>query len=124
HRCTTFFKRHGAILMIRHTPIHFAMGLWNRFSSLLDSLRPLAALVARAYLAQVFFLSGLTKIRDWEITLLLFTEEYQVPLLSPQVAAVMGTGGELVLPVLLLLGLAGRDRKSTRLNSSHVKISY
>lgn len=94
--------------MIRHTPIHFAMGLWNRFSSLLDSLRQLAALVARAYLAQVFFLSGLTKIRDWEITLLLFTEEYQVPLLSPQVAAVMGTGGELVLPVLLLLGLAGR----------------
>lgn len=94
--------------MIRHTPIHFALALWSRFSSALDSLRPLAALVARAYLAQVFFLSGLTKIRDWEITLLLFTEEYQVPLLSPQVAAVMGTAGELVLPVLLLLGLAGR----------------
>ncbi|HEX5739844.1 MAG TPA: DoxX family protein [Hydrogenophaga sp.] len=94
--------------MIRFTPLHQALDLWNRFSDALDSLRPLAALVARGYLAQVFFLSGLTKIRDWEITLLLFTEEYQVPLLSPQVAAVMGTAGELVLPVLLLLGLAGR----------------
>ena len=69
---------------------------------------PLAALLARAYLAQVFFLSGLTKLRDWDTTLLLFTEEYKVPLLSPEVAAVMGTAGELVLPVLLLFGLAGR----------------
>ena len=56
----------------------------------------------------MFFLSGLTKVRDWDTTLLLFTEEYKVPLLSPGVAAVMGTAGELVLPVLLLLGLAGR----------------
>lgn len=94
--------------MMPFTPLLCALGFWNRFSGALDSLRPLAALTARVYLFQVFFLSGLTKIRDWEITLLLFTEEYQVPLLSPQVAAVMGTVGELVLPVLLLLGLAGR----------------
>ena len=47
-------------------------------------------------------------IHDWDITRLLFTEDHQVPLLSPEVAAVMGTGGELVLPVLLVLGLAGR----------------
>ena len=82
--------------------------LWRTLTAVLDSLRPLAALVARAYLAQVFFLSGLTKLRDWDTTLLLFTEEYKVPLLSPEVAAVMGTAGELVLPVLLLFGLAGR----------------
>ena len=60
------------------------------------------------YLAQAFFLAGLTKLRDWETTILLFTEEYRVPLLSPQLAAISGTAGELVLPVLLLLGLAGR----------------
>ena len=71
----------------------------------LDVLRPLAALLARLYVAQVFFLSGLTKLRDWETTLFLFTEEYKVPVLPPAVAAVMGTGGELVLPVLLVLGL-------------------
>ncbi|HEY0821916.1 MAG TPA: DoxX family membrane protein, partial [Rhizobacter sp.] len=50
----------------------------------------------------------LTKIHDWDTTLALFADEYQVPLLPPPVAAVMGTAGELVLPVLLLLGLGGR----------------
>lgn len=74
----------------------------------LNLLQPLAALLARLYVAQAFFLSGLTKLRDWETTLFLFTEEYKVPVLSPAVAAVMGTGGELVLPVLLALGLGGR----------------
>ena len=82
--------------------------LWLGATGLIDALRAPAALAARLYLAQVFFLSGLTKVRDWDITLLLFTEEYRVPLLSPEVAAVMGTGGELILPVLLLLGLSGR----------------
>jgi putative oxidoreductase len=82
--------------------------LWSVVTQMLNAAQPLAALAARVYLAQVFFLSGLTKIRDWETTLLLFTEEYKVPLLSPQLAAISGTAGELVLPVLLLLGLAGR----------------
>jgi putative oxidoreductase len=50
----------------------------------------------------------LTKVRHWETTLALFEDEYQVPLLSPALAAVLGTAGELVLPVLLALGLAGR----------------
>ncbi|MEK8049318.1 DoxX family protein [Ideonella sp. DXS22W] len=68
----------------------------------------LAQLAARWHVAQVFFLSGLTKLRDWDTTLALFQDEYHVPLLPPGVAAVMGTGGELVLPVLLLLGLGGR----------------
>lgn len=76
--------------------------------------RPLAALqalllfAARLYLAQVFLASGLTKLRDWEITLALFTDEYAVPLLPPPLAAWLGTGGELLLPVLLVLGLGGR----------------
>ncbi|MBL8277900.1 MAG: DoxX family protein [Pelomonas sp.] len=68
----------------------------------------LALLVARLYVAQVFFLSGLTKLRDWSSTLALFNDVYQVPLLPPVLAAYMGTAGELVLPVLLVLGLAGR----------------
>lgn len=67
-----------------------------------------AQLAARLYLAQVFFSSGLTKLRDWEITLALFEDEYRVPLLSPALAAALGTAGELALPVLLALGLAGR----------------
>lgn len=82
--------------------------LWRPVTRLLDTLQTPAALLARLYLAQAFFLAGLTKLRDWDTTLLLFTEEYQVPLLPPGLAAVMGTAGELVLPVLLLLGLGGR----------------
>lgn len=81
---------------------------WRRLVALLESLQPLAQLAARLYVAQVFFLSGLTKIGNWETTLALFEDEYHVPLLPPPVAAVMGTGGELVLPVLLALGLGGR----------------
>ena len=82
--------------------------LWQRLVALLESLQPVALLAARAYVAQVFFLSGLTKLRDWDTTLALFADEYHVPLLPTELAAVMGTGGELVLPVLLLLGLGGR----------------
>jgi putative oxidoreductase len=65
----------------------------------------LVLLAARAYLAKVFFLSGLTKINSWPSTLALFNDEYSVPLLSPELAAVLATAGELVLPILLILGL-------------------
>lgn len=71
-------------------------------------LQSVALLAARLYVAQVFFLSGLTKLRDWSSTLALFNDVYQVPLLPPVLAAYLGTAGELVLPVLLVLGLAGR----------------
>jgi putative oxidoreductase len=74
----------------------------------LESLQPAALLLARLYLARVFFLSGLTKLRDWDTTLALFMDEYHVPLLPPTQAAWLGTGAELVLPVLLVLGLFGR----------------
>jgi putative oxidoreductase len=75
---------------------------------LADGLRPLLWLFIRLWVANVFFSSGLTKIDDWDTTLLLFTEEYHVPLLPPAVAAVMGTFGELVFSTLLAFGLAGR----------------
>ena len=90
------------------SPLQKVLGLWQRFSAALDLLQPAAALAARIYVGQVFFLSGLTKLRDWDTTVALFTDEYKVPLLSPSLAAFMGTAGELVLPVLLVLGLGGR----------------
>jgi putative oxidoreductase len=62
----------------------------------------------RLYIARVFFFSGLTKIRDWDTTVMLFQEEYRVPVLPPELAAFMGTAGELVLPVFLVIGLATR----------------
>jgi len=75
---------------------------------LLSALSNLLALGMRLYVAHDYFLSGLTKIRSWDSTLYLFREEYHVPLLPPEAAAVMGAFGELFFPVLLALGLGGR----------------
>lgn len=77
-------------------------------AALVSHLQSLALLAARLYVARIFFMSGLTKLRDWSSTLALFNDVYQVPLLPPVLAAYLGTAGELVLPVLLVLGLAGR----------------
>jgi putative oxidoreductase len=84
------------------------MPRWQRLVGLLEALQPPAQLAARLSVGQAFFLSGLTKLRDWETTLALFNDEYHVPLLPPELAAVMGTAGETVLPLLLVLGLGGR----------------
>jgi putative oxidoreductase len=81
---------------------------WRLLVRVLEAAQPLAQCAARGYVAKVFFWSGLTKIRDWDTTLALFADEYKVPLLPVPLAAVMGTSGELVLPVLLVLGLGGR----------------
>lgn len=62
----------------------------------------------RVYMADVFFRSGLVKIRNWDGTLYLFENEYRVPLLPPELAAWLGTFGELFFPPLLALGLAAR----------------
>lgn len=82
--------------------------LYAGFAGWLDPLQPLFALAMRFYVAQVFILSGLTKLRSWDSTLALFENEYNVPVLSPAVAAALGTGAELALPVLLVLGLGTR----------------
>ncbi len=74
----------------------------------LNAIQPAAQLLARWFIAGVFFRSGLTKIADWETTIALFTDEYHVPLLSPHIAAALGTSAELALPALILLGLGGR----------------
>ncbi len=82
--------------------------LWSKLVMGLEALKNPAQLAARLYVGSVFFMAGLTKIRDWDTTLALFGDEYHVPFLSPTAAAIMGTGGELVLPVLLVFGLFGR----------------
>ena len=74
----------------------------------LDRLSPAIDLVVRIVVAMAFFKSGLTKIASWPATLSLFENEYAVPLLSPEVAAALGTAVELAFPVLLVLGLGTR----------------
>jgi len=82
--------------------------LLQALQTLLNHLQAPATLAARVFVGLAFFRSGLTKIGDWDTTLALFTDEYHVPFLPPDVAAVAGTFGELFFPVLLVLGLCGR----------------
>ena len=88
--------------------LHSGRQFGRRAIAALETLQPLAQLAARLYVGQAFFMSGLTKLRDWDTTLALFHDEYHVPLLPPELAAYLGTAGEVGLPVLLVLGLAGR----------------
>ena len=71
-------------------------------------LASVANLALRLYVAEIFFSSGLTKIQSWDTTLMLFEYEYEVPFMSPAMAAYMGTAAELILPVMLVLGIGGR----------------
>jgi putative oxidoreductase len=74
----------------------------------LDTLQAPFALATRLYVSEVFLRSGWLKISSWDQTLSLFKDEYHVPLLPPALAAVVGTFGELLFPLLVILGLAGR----------------
>ena len=71
-------------------------------------LAPVLDLGMRLFVAEAFLSAGLAKIASWDTTLALFENEYQVPLLPPELAAYFGTAAELTLPVFLALGLGGR----------------
>jgi len=67
----------------------------------------------RMFIFKDMFLSGWLKFQNylnghWETTVYLFRHEYKVPLLSPEVAAILGTFNELVFSSLLLIGLLSR----------------
>jgi putative oxidoreductase len=89
-------------VLSRLARFYYSASHWPEF------LAPLLDFALRLYVADVFFKSGLTKIKSWDSTLYLFSDVYQVPLLNTEVAAYMATAGELGLSVLLVLGLFGR----------------
>ena len=71
----------------------------------------LAAFGLRLFPASVFFASGRSKVEGFSIadsTWFLFEHEYALPLIPSDLAAVMATVAEHVLPVLLVLGIATR----------------
>ncbi len=89
----------------------------SRWAALCDRIESLVngsvlALIARFAIAGVFWMSGRTKVEGWlsvsDGAVLLFAEEYQVPLLSPEVAAHLAAWSEHLFPVLLVLGLFTR----------------
>lgn len=82
--------------------------LYKLITSKISLLEPVALLAARFYVGWAFFSSGLTKLRDWDSTLMLFEYEYQVPVLPFELAAYLGTAAEIILPLLLMVGLASR----------------
>lgn len=82
---------------------------WEDVTSVLErGLSPLLDLAVRLWLAQIFFVSGVLKTTNWDVTVFLYTHEHPVPGLDPSVAAAIGTSVELICPVLLAFGLATR----------------
>ena len=76
---------------------------------ILNALRwDLFLVLMRFYVGYQFWKAGLIKLNSWDSTLFLFEYEYRVPLLSPYLAALLGTIGELLFPLMLFAGLAGR----------------
>jgi putative oxidoreductase len=68
----------------------------------------LAEIPLRLGVALVFWRSGRTKTANWDLTVALFQDEYRVPLLPPELAAILATAVEHAAPVMLLLGLGTR----------------
>ncbi len=97
---------------------HLALGCFKdvSYAELISRLIELAeavpyallALPLRVAVATVFWSSGQTKIADWDATLQLFRDDYQVPLVPPGIAAHLALAVELSMPVLLILGSGQR----------------
>jgi putative oxidoreductase len=66
------------------------------------------AIPLRLAVATVFWNSAMTKLANWDTAVALFTDEYKLPVLPPQVAAYAAVTIELATPVLLVLGLGTR----------------
>lgn len=80
----------------------------------------LLAVPLRVAVATVFWNSGMTKLANWDTAVALFTDEYRVPLLAPEVAAYMAATIELSTPVLLVLGLLTRPAAAVLLGMTAV----
>lgn len=66
------------------------------------------AIPLRLAMATVFWNSAMTKLASWETAVALFTDEYRLPLLPPELAAYIAVSIELTAPILLVFGLATR----------------
>ncbi|HCQ70986.1 MAG: hypothetical protein CL570_03030 [Alphaproteobacteria bacterium] len=69
--------------------------------------------VMRLYMADIFLKSGMLKVKSilngqFDNVVYAFTQYHPVPFLPPNIAAILGTGGEIILPILLAAGFMGR----------------
>jgi putative oxidoreductase len=82
---------------------------YTRLLALADRIPlSLVQLVTRLAIADVFWASAQSKLASWPVTIQLFAMEYRLPLLPPEVAAMLGTAAELTGSVLIFLGLFTR----------------
>jgi len=90
-------------------PTFSAASLLNKAVGLTEAI-PLSViqLAARIAIAHVFWNSAQSKLLSWPITLQLFAMEYRVPLLPPDIAALLATATELTGAILICLGLFTR----------------
>ncbi|HET6756189.1 MAG TPA: FAD-dependent oxidoreductase [Burkholderiales bacterium] len=72
------------------------------------SLGPIADVLIRVWLAQIFLVSGLLKAANWDNALYLSANEYPVTWMDPVTAAYLGVIIECVGAVMLALGLGTR----------------
>jgi len=86
--------------------IGLVMGSWTSWAAKIPYA--VLALPLRVAVATVFWNSAMTKLANWEATLSLFTDDYKVPLLKPDIAAYLATAIELTTPALLIFGLFTR----------------
>ncbi|MEO7065453.1 MAG: DoxX family protein [Rhodanobacter sp.] len=82
--------------------------LYKRLRRGLAGLEPVVLLLFRVWVALAFWRAGVVKLEDPFGTQFLFNVMYQVPLLSPDVAATLGTWIELIVPWFIVFGLLGR----------------
>jgi putative oxidoreductase len=94
----TIFHKLGSLFLL-------FISISNRFVPTTNST---ILLFLRIFIFSIFWRSGLTKIADWNTTLLLFENEYSVPVIAPKIAAILATCFELVMPVLIFIGLGTR----------------
>ena len=101
---------------VSHTdsPVRADTTLWSNLTTRASRLisDSFLALLARLAIASVFFLSGRTKVTGLltikDSTYSLFEQEYNLPLIPPELAAHLAAYAEHLFPVLLVLGLFTR----------------
>ena len=97
------------------------VALFTRVLRWLDSIpHAFLAIPLRLAVATVFWNSAMTKLASWDTAVALFTDEYRVPVLSPELAAYMAVSIELTAPVLLVLGLATRPAAAVLLGMTTI----
>ena len=94
---------------------HFGSGPVRIIHRLIDAMGCIPywfiALAARIFPAAVFWQSGQTKVTGYHLkpsTIVLFQNEYQLPLIDPVTAAYASAFSEHFFPILLVIGLATR----------------